>query len=121
MSKYGTYTFSFFVFALVNLFFPFPFPKFESVQTIKLIVSSKIAFAVLCLTTLYYFAFFSAVFQLQQLSHETYIDYQTTQTGSRTTVTFTVELFKNILDNFHFLIIITKTSILDGDRHFHSA
>ena len=43
-----------------NVFFTFSFPEFESVQTIKLIVSSKITFAVLFLTILHHFVFFSA-------------------------------------------------------------
>ena len=86
-------------------------------QTIKLIVSSKTTFGVLFLTTLYYFESLSC----NQLLYETYIDYQTTQTGSRTTVTSKMELFVNIFDTFHFLIIVTKSSILDGDCHFRLA
>ena len=54
------------------------------------------------------------------MSHETYIDYQTTQTGSRTTSTSKMELFVNIFDTLYFLIIVTKSSILDG-RHFRLA
>ena len=56
-----------------NVFFAFPFSEFKRVQTIKLIVSPKIAFGVLFLTILYYFAFFLS---RNQLSHETYIDYR---------------------------------------------
>ena len=54
MSKYSTYIFWFFLFALVNVFFAFPFSEFKRVQTKKLIVSPKIAFGVLFLTILYY-------------------------------------------------------------------
>ena len=35
------------------------------------------------------------------------------QTGSRTTVTSKMEIFVTIFDNFHFLAIATKISILD--------
>ena len=34
--------------------------------------------------------------------------------GSRTSVTSKMELFVTIFDNFHFLKIVTKTSILDA-------
>ena len=56
-----------------------------------------------------------------QLSHETYIDYQTTQMGSRTIVTSKMELFVNAFDTIHFLIIVTKSSTLDGGRNFRLA
>ena len=96
-------------------FLLFLFSEYKRVQTIKLIVSPKIAFGVVFLTILYYFGFFLS---RNQLSHETYIDYQTTQTGSRTTVKSKMELFVNIFGIFYFLTIVTKSSILDGDRHF---
>ena len=41
------------------------------------------------------------------------VDYQTTQTGSRTTVTSKMELFVAIFDSFHSLTIGTKSSVLD--------
>ena len=118
MSKYFTYTFSFFVFPLLKCIFAFPFPEFESVQTIKLIVSSKIKFGVLFLIYSLLFRIFSESLSCNQLSHEAYIDYQTTQTASRNTATSKMELFVNIFDTFYFLIIITKSSVLDEDRYF---
>ena len=74
-------------------------------------VSSKITFGVLFLSILYYFAFFSESLSGNQLSHETYIDYQTAPTGSRTTVIPKMEFFVNIFDTFYFLITVTKSSI----------
>ena len=82
-------------------------------QTIKLIVSSKIKFGVLFLIYSLLFRIFSESLSCNQLSHEAYIDYQTTQTGSRNTATSKMELFVNIFDTFYFLIIVTKSSILD--------
>ena len=50
-------------------------------------IGCPLGFAVLFLTIIYYFAFFSAEsLSCNQLPHETYIDYITTQTGSRTIV-----------------------------------
>ena len=94
------------------MFFAFPFPEFESVQRIKLIVSSKITLGVLFLTILYYLALLEFL-SCNQLSHETYIDYQTTQMGSRTTATSKMELFANIFDKFYFFIIVTKSAETD--------
>ena len=42
-----------------------------------------------------------------------YVNYQTTQTGSRATVTSKMELFVTIFDSFHSLTIVTKVSVLD--------
>ena len=42
-----------------------------------------------------------------------YVHCQTTQTGSRITVAFMMELFVSIFDSFHFWIIFTKSSILN--------
>ena len=41
------------------------------------------------------------------------VDYQMTQTGSRTTVTSKMELFATNFDSFHSLTIVKKISILD--------
>ena len=113
MLKYGTYTFSFFVFALVKCIFCFSFSwiwKHKDNKTNgffkNYIWRSIFKYSLL-------FCIFSESLSCNQLSHETYIDYQTTQTGSRTTVTSKMELFVNIFDTFYFLIIVTKSSILD--------
>ena len=87
------------------------------------LVSTTIAFAVLFLTIHNYFFFF-----LEHLNNtfETtlsctlvvtwnyYVEYQTTQTGFRTTVTSKTELFVTVFDSFHYLTIFTKISILDA-------
>ena len=121
MSKYGTYTFSFFVFALVKCIFCFSFSWIRKRTDNKTncffknyIYRSIFSYSLL-------FRVFSESLSCNQLSHETYIDYQRTQTGSRTTVTSKMELFVNIFDTFYFLIIVTKNSILDRDRHFRLA
>ena len=119
MSKYGP----FFVFALVKCIFCFSFSWIQKRTDNKTNCFFKnYIWCSIFNYSLNYFAFFSAEsLSCNQLSHETYIDYQTTQTGSRTTVTSKMELFVNIFDTFHFLIIVTKSSILDGDRHFRLA
>ena len=120
MSKYGTYTFSFFVFALVKCIFCFSFFRKRTDNKTNCVFKNYICRSIFNYSLL--FRIFSAEsLHCNQLSHETYIDYQTTQTGSRTTVTSKMGLFVNIFDIFHFLIIVTKTSILDGDRHFRLA
>ena len=45
--------------------------------------------------------------------HETYVDYQTAQTGLRTLVTSKMDLFVTIFDSFYSLTAVTKRSILD--------
>ena len=118
MSKYGTYTFSFFVFALVKCIFCFSFSwiwKHKDNKTNgffkNYIWRSIFKYSLL-------FCIFSESLSCNQLSHETYIDYQTTPTGSRTTVIPKMEFFVNIFDTLYFLITVTKSSIWDGDRHF---
>ena len=118
ISKYGTYTFSFFVFALAKCIFRFSFSWIQKLTDNKTNCFFK---NYICRSIFnYLFAFFLQSLSCNQLSHETYTDYQTTQMGSRTTVTSNMELFVNIFDTFHFLIIVTINSILDGDRHFRS-
>ena len=77
-----------------NVFFAFPFPEFESVQTIKLKLHSSYRVKLQC-----------------RLS--------TTQKGSRTTVTSKLKLFVTIFDSFHSLKIFTKVSILDVANVLH--
>ena len=122
MSKYGTYTFSFFVFALVKCIFCCSFSRIRKRTNNKINCFFK---NYICRSIFNYFLllriFFCRPLTCNQLSHETYIDYQTTQMGSRITVTSKMQLCVNIFDIFNFLIIITKSSILDGDRHFRLA
>ena len=119
MSKYGTYTFSFFVFVLVKCILCFSFSWIRKRTDHK----TNCFFKNFICCSIFNYSLLFCIFFLQslscnQLSHETYIDYQTTQTGSRITVTSKMELFVIIFDTFHFLMTVTKSSILDGDRHF---
>ena len=121
MSKYGTYTFSFFVFALVKCIFCFPFTWIRKRTDNKTSCFFKnyiwrSTFNYSLLFRIFFCSLWAAV--NCRMKH---IDYQTTQTGSRTTVTSKIELFVNIFDTFYFLIIIKKSSILDGDRYFRLA
>ena len=56
---------------------------------------------------------FETIFSCALVITWNYVYYQTTQTGSRITATFMLELFVTIFDSFHFWIIFTKSSILD--------
>ena len=120
MLKYGTYTFSFFVFALVKCVFCFSFSWIWKRADNKTNCFFK---NYIWHSILNYSLLFRIILSLSynQMPHETYIDYQTTQTRSRITVTSKMELFANIFDTFYFLIIVTKSSILDRERHFHLA
>lgn len=105
----------------VYLFPAFPFPEFQSIQTIKF-VSSRSTFTVLFLTIRTYFSFFmehlNDTFEITlsctlAVGWNYYVKYQTTQTGSRTTVTAKMELILVIFHSFYSLTIVTKISILD--------
>ena len=121
MIIYGAYTFSLLVFALVECTFYFSFLWIWK-GTGNKIFSSKITYAVLFLTIQNYFLIF---LEHLNITFETtlswtlvaawrfYVDYQTTQTGSRSNVTSKMELFVTIFDSFHFLTIVMKISILD--------
>ena len=118
MWKYGTYTFSFSVFALIKCIFCFSFSwtRKRTENETNCFFKNYIWRSIFNYSLL--FSIFSEPLGCNQLSHGTYIDYQTTQTGSRSTATSKMELFANIFDTLYFLIIVTKGSILDGDRYF---
>ena len=101
ISKYGTYTFSFFVFALVICIFCFSFSWIQKRTDNKTNCFFK---NYICRSIFNYFLlfriFFCRVLSCNQLLHETYIDYQTIQTGSRITVTSKMGFFVNIVDTF---------------------
>ena len=117
MSKCGTYTFSFYVFGLAKCIFCFSFFRQRTDNKTNCFFKNQICRSIFNCSSLFRIFFLQSL-TCNQLSHETYIDYQTTQTGSRITVTSEMELFVNIFDTFHFLIIVIKSPILDGDRHF---
>ena len=115
MSKYSTYTFWFFVFALVKCIFCF------SVFWIQKSADNKInCFSKNCIwCSIFNYSLLFRIFSEPQSAVAWNLYWlSTTQTGSRTTVKSKMELFVNIFGTFYFLTIVTESSILDGDRHF---
>ena len=118
---------------MVIIFFAFPFPELDSVQTIKLVSSLHLPF---------YFLFYHFFLEHLNNTFETtlscalvvewnyYVDYQTTQTWSRTTATYKMELFRTIFWQFPFFnkfnkdlqLRCCKHLLSDSHyRHFHFA
>ena len=104
------------------IFFAFPFPELESVQTIKLVSSLHLPF---------YFLFYHFFLEHLNNTFETtlsyalvvewnyYVNYQTTQTWSRSNAVYKMELFRTIFDSFHSLTNFTKISNLDAASIFY--
>ena len=115
MSKYGT-TFSFFIFALVKCIFCFSFFRKRTDNKTNCFFKNYICRSIFNYSLLFRI-FFCSLWAAISCRMKLILIIRRLKRD----LTSKMELFVNIFDTFHFLIIFTKSSILDGDRYFRLA